>query len=62
MGRKSAENHRIRAIHLPTTFEWPVLVEFLQEAINAVMALTTIPSCPLHTPYHHRRPKNVMGR
>ena len=51
MGTKSAENHRIRAIHLPTTFEWPVLVEFLQEAINAVMALTTIPSCPLHTPY-----------
>ena len=48
MARKWAENHRIRAIHLHGRLNG-VLVEFLQEgAINANLAPTTIPPCPLH--------------
>ena len=46
MARKSAENHRIRVIHLDGRLNG-VLVEFLQEAINANLAATTIPPCPL---------------
>ena len=47
MARKWAENHRIRAIHLHGRLNG-VLVEFLQGAINANLAPTTIPPCPLH--------------
>ena len=47
MARKSAENHKIRAIHLHGGLNG-VLVEFLQEAINTSLAPTSIPPCPPH--------------
>ena len=40
MARKSAENHRIRVIHLDGRLNG-VLVEFLQEAINTSLAPTS---------------------
>ena len=40
MARKSAENHKIRAIHLHGGLNG-VLVEFLQEAINTSLAPTS---------------------
>ena len=54
MARKSAENHKIRAIHLHGRLNG-VLVEFLQGAINANLA-PTLSSAP----NYHRRSYNLQ--